>query len=120
MDDEVCEKVKKIFDQLVTESAEDVVVLVEGVRDEQVLRMIGFTGRVLLASRLRSEMGKMPKRVILLLDFDREGLKNMKKLAKKLSSAGVKVDESYHKRLRILKRYGITTVESLRSLLPNS
>ncbi|MEM2238471.1 MAG: hypothetical protein QXK69_11050 [Candidatus Caldarchaeum sp.] len=117
MDDEVYERVKKIFDQLAAESEEDVAVLVEGVRDEQVLRMIGFTGRVLLASRLRNEMGKMPKRVILLLDFDREGLKNMKKLAKTLAATGVKVDESYYRRLRILKRFGITTVEAFRNLL---
>ncbi|MEM2225674.1 MAG: hypothetical protein QXU87_10410 [Candidatus Caldarchaeum sp.] len=120
MDDEMYEKIKKIFDQLAAESEEGAAVLVEGVRDERVLRMIGFKGRVILASRLRGEVERMPKKVILLLDFDREGLKNMKRLAKTLSSAGVKVDDSYHKRLRILKRYGITTVESLRSLLPTS
>ncbi len=119
LDEEFYEKVRRVIDQLVDEPVENVVVLVEGVRDEKVVRMMGYRGKIMLVSRFRKEIEYIkPKKVILLLDFDREGLKNMRKLAKQLSAMGYRVDNTYHNRLRIVKRAGINTVEGIRKLLP--
>ncbi|MEM1943526.1 MAG: toprim domain-containing protein [Candidatus Caldarchaeum sp.] len=117
--EEVYEEVRKILKRLVDESDEETVVLVEGVRDVRTLRKMGFRGRIILQSRLRTELIRVPPttRVILLLDFDREGMKNTARLYKQLTGSGYRVDDSYHRRLRVLKKLGINTVEAIESLL---
>ncbi|MEM2095801.1 MAG: hypothetical protein QXI02_01950 [Candidatus Caldarchaeum sp.] len=117
--EEVYEEVRKILKRLVDESDEETVVLVEGVRDVRTLRKMGFMGRIILQSRLHTELNRVPPttRVILLLDFDREGMKNTAKLYKQLTGFGYRVDDTYHRRLRVLKKLGINTVEAIESLL---
>jgi len=118
-DEELYENFRKVVEGLASETSEKVVVLVEGARDEKVLRLMGYRGRVIYLSRLREKLeaaGELEK-IILLLDFDREGMKNMKKLSMILTSMGYKIDSSYHQRLRPLKRLGINTVEDLQKLL---
>ncbi|MEM0442909.1 MAG: hypothetical protein QXS57_04100 [Candidatus Caldarchaeum sp.] len=119
MREEVYEEVRKTLKRLVDESDEETVVLVEGVRDMRALRKMGFVGRIILQSRLRTELERVPPttRVILLLDFDREGMKNTAKLYKQLAGYGYRVDDTYHRRLRVLKKVGINTVEAMESFL---
>lgn len=120
MREELYEEVRKAVHRLAEESEEDVVVLVEGSRDVRALRMMGYAGRVVQKSRLKAELEDIPTgtRVILLLDFDREGLKNMAKLSKQLAACGYRVDDTYHRKLRVLKHLGVNTVEGIRKLLP--
>ncbi|MEM0383304.1 MAG: hypothetical protein QXV27_00460 [Candidatus Caldarchaeum sp.] len=117
--EEVYEEVRKTLKRLVDESDEETVVLVEGIRDMRALRKMGFVGRIILQSRLRTELERVPPttRVILLLDFDREGMKNTAKLYKQLAGYGYRVDDTYHRRLRVLKKVGINTVEAMESFL---
>ncbi len=118
LDEEFYEKFRKVISQLADEPVEDVIVLVEGVRDEKVVRMMGYKGKIMLVSRFRKEIEYVkPKKVILLLDFDREGLKNRRRLVKELSAMGYKVDTTYHDRLRIVKRAGINTIEGIQKFL---
>lgn len=112
------EEVRKVLDSLVADSSEDVVVLVEGARDEEALRKVGLRGKILHAARAEKELMKMPKpsKIILLYDFDEEGMKAMKRMAHSLTVKGYRVDQTYHKKLRMLKRIGITTVEGIKKL----
>lgn len=113
------EEFRKTLENLVAEAVEDVVVLVEGVRDERALRAAGFLGRIIHVSRFWGELDRMPRprKIILLLDFDSEGIRSMKRVSRLLRQMGYEVDESYHRRLRVLRRFGITTVEALAKLL---
>lgn len=113
------EEFRKTLENLVAEAVEDVVVLVEGVRDEKALRLAGVRAKIVYVSRFREEVEMMPRprKIILLLDFDSEGMKNVKRVSRLLRQMGYEVDESYHRRLRVLKRFGITTVEALAKLL---
>ncbi|MDJ0271078.1 MAG: hypothetical protein QXN23_03260 [Candidatus Caldarchaeum sp.] len=113
------EEFRKTLENLVAEAVEDVVVLVEGVRDEKALRLAGVRAKIVYVSRFREEVERMPRprKIILLLDFDSEGMKNVKRVSRLLRQMGYEVDESYHRRLRVLKRFGITTVEALAKLL---
>lgn len=116
--EEFYEEIRKVLRNLVDESSEEVVVLVEGPRDEQTLRLIGIRGKVLHASRAERVLEKMPRpsKIILLYDFDEEGQKNLRKMSNLLKLRGYRVDETYHRRLRKLKRVGINTVEGIKKL----
>ncbi|BAJ50451.1 conserved hypothetical protein [Candidatus Caldarchaeum subterraneum] len=113
------EEFRKTLENLVAEAVEDVVVLVEGARDEKALRLAGVRAKIVYVSRFREavEMMPRPRKIILLLDFDSEGMKTVKRVSRLLRQMGYEVDESYHRRLRVLKRFGITTVEALAKLL---
>ncbi|MEM0440374.1 MAG: hypothetical protein QXF45_04205 [Candidatus Caldarchaeum sp.] len=119
--EEFYEEIRKVLLNLVDESSEEVVVLVEGPRDEQTLRHIGIRGKVLHASRAEHLLEQMPKpsKIILLYDFDEEGLKNLRKMSNLLKLRGYRVDETYYRKLRKLKRLGINTVEGIKTLMPD-
>ncbi|MCS7110032.1 MAG: toprim domain-containing protein [Candidatus Caldarchaeum sp.] len=116
VDEKFYQEIRKIFDNLVDDSSEDVVVLVEGAKDEKALRMIGVRGKILHASTAEKELMNMPKpsKIILLFDFDEEGEKALKRMAQSLTAKGYRVDQIYHKKLRVLKRVGVTTVEAMK------
>jgi len=72
-------------------------VVVEGERDEQALRALGVKCEILRASGVKrvelvNAISKRRKRVVLLLDHDREGLKIKNALLPLLESEGVKVE----------------------------
>lgn len=112
------EDVRRILENLVADSSEDVVVLVEGMRDEEALRMIGLRGKIIHVSKVEKTLMYMPKprKIILLLDFDEEGINGVKKMSRLLTIRGYRVDTTYHRKLRMLKRVGITTVEGIKKL----
>jgi 5S rRNA maturation endonuclease (ribonuclease M5) len=57
-----------------------------------------------------------PRKIILLMDFDREGVESVRRLEKRLTAYGYRVDTAGHRRLMALKRVGITTVEAMKKL----
>jgi len=94
-------------------------VVVEGVRDEISLRSLGYSGRVVHLRNLNKylETAGDVKKVILLLDFDREGLAMSKRVLKRLTAERVKVDTFYYRSLMAAKRLGVNTVQDLPHLL---
>ncbi|MEM1944483.1 MAG: toprim domain-containing protein [Nitrososphaerota archaeon] len=116
--DSTLEAVRAALEKLCRED-ESAVVLVEGPRDEKSLRAVGFGGRVVHLRALRELVDTLPSsaKVILLLDFDREGRAMTKKVAKMLASEHVKVDLYYYRELSSVKRLGVNTVQDLVSLL---
>lgn len=114
---EVAEEIRAAVEKLRHED-ESAVVVVEGPKDEESLRHMGFGGRVIHLRSLRGFMRAKPSlgKVILLLDFDREGRNMTKRLTKMLTSEHVKVDLYYYRMLSAARRVGVNTVQDLVSL----
>ena len=75
------------------------VVLVEGRRDEAVLRAAGYRGPLIKVKSLGHEARNLGERIsakykkaVLLVDFDREGSKLLRFIRRELSFYGVEVD----------------------------
>ncbi len=102
-------------------------VIVEGRRDEEVLRELGYRGYIAKASsrrgglsefawRIKSLVGRGP--VVILTDFDSEGEEIYERLKREFEGAGVIVDERLRREIwQILRSHSIRTMESARGLL---
>lgn len=87
-------------------------VLVEGKRDAEALRSVGFTG-VLLTIASMAMTREVPRRIIVMTDLDREGGQLASRLSKRLVRQGVDVSLSHRKRLLIASRGVFRHVENL-------
>ena len=97
------------------------VVIVEGQRDVEALRVLGFTGKIVscaqlgvsdseLVSNIASEYGN----VLLLTDFDDEGLTMNQKLTRLFEAQGLKVEIGLRREFRgFMARLGVYAIESL-------
>jgi len=99
-------------------------VLVEGPRDEEALRRLGFKGRVELHSRIgRSDEDLVDglvvssRTVLVLTDFDAEGRAMNRKLTVLLERRGVKVDlwlrRTIGRRMAVLGVYAIEDLDNM-------
>jgi 5S rRNA maturation endonuclease (ribonuclease M5) len=92
-------------------NAEIPCVIVEGRKDKEALKRIGYKGRIIYADRFK----KAEERVVILTDFDKEG----KEVAKKLMrSVGEKnIDKFFRNEFRkILKSIGRDDIQSIINL----
>jgi 5S rRNA maturation endonuclease (ribonuclease M5) len=71
------------------------VVLVEGQRDIEALRMLGYTGTILSLNHLDEWMkaNPPPRKIILLMDFDREGVESVRRLEKRLTATATELTQ---------------------------
>ena len=86
MKEEMVEKIEKVLEEIRELASKGVPILVEGKRDEKVLRTLGVDGRIIKISQqslnvLIDQLHRY-RRVLILTDFDKEG----EKIAKTLSS----------------------------------
>ena len=96
-------------------------VVVEGPRDVEALRRVGFNGRVEVCARfgvsdsdLTESLAREMDSVVLLTDFDEEGRRINRDLTRLLERKGVKVEAGLRRRLgRLMAALGIYTVEAL-------
>lgn len=104
-----------VIEKLKHEADEDTVILVEGQRDKQALQQLGITGRILSLREFRNEVRVYlnAERVILLLDFDEEGVEMYKRVRTRLEQQGFKVEPFYYRRLCEMRRFGVYTVEEM-------
>jgi len=118
MDEELLENVRKVLRSFSDEAEEGAVVLVEGRHDAEALRVLGYMGDILTLSQLDdwTLANPPPRKIILLMDFDREGVATVRRLEKRLTALGYMVDKTGHRRLMALKRVGISTVEAMKNL----
>ncbi len=104
-------------------SSEGVPVIVEGRRDEAALQELAVPGRILcLKARRGSRLDFLERldgfdRVIVLTDFDREGRELRAWLDRELSLLGVKADDTFWRRVKLLSRTDVRSVEELPSFL---
>jgi len=113
------EKLQKLIDRIRYESQEGAVIVVEGIRDRDSLRKIGITGPILcLQNSRKNALGFVEelhdvKEVIILTDFDREGVFLAKRLARILNAGGIPNNLVLWRDLRRLARSDIRSVEEL-------
>jgi len=101
-------------------------IIVEGIRDEDALRRIGYEGWILRLSRTRGVLGlslvirkeHRHEKILILTDFDRRGEELYRKIKNELESVNVKINEKLRIELKkILEKYSLKTIESIKSLL---
>jgi 5S rRNA maturation endonuclease (ribonuclease M5) len=97
------------------------VVLVEGLRDIEALRLMGYVGVIEALSRpgvndfdLADELASKYGHILLLLDFDEEGLNLNNHFTQLLERKGVKVEYGLRKEFsRLMAAIGVYAIESL-------
>lgn len=97
------------------------VVVVEGARDVDALRLIGYDGRVEICSRfsvsepdLAESLAREFASVVILTDFDVEGKRINRHLTRLLERKGVKVEVGIRRHFgRLMAALGIRTIEAL-------
>jgi 5S rRNA maturation endonuclease (ribonuclease M5) len=113
------EKLERLIDQISEESGKGGVIVVEGNRDRDSLREIGITGSILcLQSSRKNTLGFVEglhdvDKVIILTDFDREGVRLAKRLARVLSAERIRNNLVLWQELRRLTRGDIRSIEEL-------
>jgi 5S rRNA maturation endonuclease (ribonuclease M5) len=121
------ERIQRIIDCLVEESARGTPIIVEGRKDVKTLRTLGVKGAILSAktggkSRLDivSEVqGTRTNDVVLLLDFDRRGREWTSFLKEQLEKAKVKPDLTFWNQLHRFAGKELKDIEGLATYLEN-
>jgi 5S rRNA maturation endonuclease (ribonuclease M5) len=86
-------------------------IIVEGKKDEEALRKIGYRGEIVYADNLKKVKGM----VVILTDFDKEGKEITKKLIKTIGEKNV--DKYFRNEVRkILKSIGRNDIQSISNL----
>jgi 5S rRNA maturation endonuclease (ribonuclease M5) len=107
------------MDRVSYESERGGTIVVEGFRDQESLRRMGISGRILcLQSSRKNAVGFVEglhgvRDVIVLTDFDREGVFLAKRLARLLNSQSVHVNLVLWRELRQLTRSDVRSIEEL-------
>jgi 5S rRNA maturation endonuclease (ribonuclease M5) len=99
----------------------DSIVIVEGPRDVEALRRIGYRGRIEVSSKYSvsdsdfvESLARSVTSVIVLTDFDEEGRRIKRDLTRLLERRGVNVEGGLRRRLgRLMAALSIYTVEAL-------
>ena len=113
------ERFQRLLDQISYESSNGSTIVVEGQKDQKSLRSIGISGPILcLQSSRRNIVGfveslTVTKKVIVLTDFDREGVSLAKKLSRMLTAQSLHVNMILWKSLRELTRSEVRSIEEL-------
>ena len=116
---EISESLSLYVKQLKDASRNGALVVVEGKRDLNALRAIGFTGSILMfchnsnLSMLTEEAEKYRK-IILLFDLDKEGRSLTKKAAKLLEGKNNVIDLYFRRKLLKVTRGKVRHIEDLR------
>jgi len=118
---EDCERlaeVEKIIGEMAARAADGAIILVEGRRDRDSLRMLGIEGRIVQTSHetlfvLAEKVATERCDVIVLSDWDERGDEVAKKTEIYMRSNGVAPDCALRKKLKELLKKDIKDVESL-------
>ncbi len=117
------EAVEEIRCLLTALNFENVLVVVEGMRDTRVLRAFGYKGRIFELSgsgggySKLAEVAKSFSRVVVLIDTDRKGEALEEGMKRRLEYAGLNLDFEFRKRLKKAAA-GFTHLEELSRYLP--
>jgi 5S rRNA maturation endonuclease (ribonuclease M5) len=116
------ERLQKLIERVNEESEMGSVIVVEGSRDRESLRIMGVKGTILcLQSSRKNAIGFVEqldgdKNVIVLTDFDREGVSLAKKLTRVLNSQRIHANLVLWRELRGLTRSDIRSIQELPQL----
>lgn len=109
---------KKMIEDL---NKEEAILIVEGKNDIKALKSFGFRGNIMEYRQSLELLNKEEniRKIILLMDFDKEGKRICEKLYNLLSIKGYKVDLHYWRKMNELKKYGLYEIEDIYSYLKN-
>lgn len=115
-------KLKFLIDELIRNSEDGAIIIVEGKNDVKALRMLGVRGEIVTSANCSNAklVDKIKnKNVIILTDWDRRGNDLEKDLITKFSSWGVVPDTEHRKKIFSLVGRTVTSVEDLVKLILN-
>lgn len=113
------ERLQKLIQRVSHESEQGGIIVVEGQRDRDSLRKMGITGTILcLQSSRKNTVGFVEgldagRDVIVLTDFDRQGVFLAKRLARLLNSQRIHANMVLWRELRGLTRSHVRSIEEL-------
>jgi 5S rRNA maturation endonuclease (ribonuclease M5) len=113
------ERLQKLIERISYEAEKGGVIVVEGPRDRESLRMMGIKGKILcLQSSRRNTFGfaeqlDRESRIIVLMDFDRQGVFLANRLSRVLNSQNIHANTVLWRELRSLTRSELRSVEEL-------
>ena len=115
------EKILHVFECLAEESAKGALIIVEGKKDIETLRVLGVEGKIISAKTggksildVVFEVEKCKtKEVIMLLDFDRRGKEWTKRLKQQLERTRIKPNLTFWLELSSLVGKEVKDIESL-------
>jgi 5S rRNA maturation endonuclease (ribonuclease M5) len=116
------ERLRRLIDRVNDEAERGSVIVVEGIRDKESLRVMGVKGTILcLQSSRKNALGfaetlEGEKKVIVLTDFDREGVFLAKKLARTLTSLNIHPNLVLWRELRSVTRSDLRSIQELPTL----
>jgi len=101
------------------------VILVEGPRDVESLTRLGYTGKIVTCAAtnvndydLMTEVSGKYRRVLILTDFDQEGLMLNRRFAEILEHEGVVVEKGLRRMVgRLTAALGVYAIESLDNIM---
>ncbi|MCS7143667.1 MAG: hypothetical protein NZ879_01450 [Archaeoglobaceae archaeon] len=107
------EEILRMIEELKEKSRDGWVIVVEGIKDRNALRMLGIEGEIVIFSGFLSTAERLKgKNVVILTDFDERGIKIEKGLMKVLTGYG-KADVSIKKRIFHYLKKDVTKVEEI-------
>lgn len=110
---------QQLIEQVAFESSNGSTIIVEGQKDRESLRAMGITGPIqCLQSSRQNALGFVEKlgrtrRILVLTDFDHEGISLARKLARHLNAHSLHVNLVIWKNLRELTRSDVRSIEEL-------
>jgi 5S rRNA maturation endonuclease (ribonuclease M5) len=113
------ERLQKLIERVKYEAEKGAVIVVEGPRDRESLRSMGISGKILcLQSSRRNTLGfaeqlEDERSVIVLMDFDREGVFLANRLSRVLNSRKTHSNLVLWRELRALTRSELRSIEEL-------
>ena len=113
------ERLQKILERLKDEAEKGGVIVVEGPRDKDSLKTMGITGEILCIQNSRrntigfAEQLEGKRKVIILTDFDRQGVFLANRLGRVLNSQHIHANLILWRELRGLTRSELRSVEEL-------
>jgi 5S rRNA maturation endonuclease (ribonuclease M5) len=116
------ERLQKLIQRISDETERGRIIVVEGPRDKESLTLMGIKGRILcLQNSRKSTLGFAEQldgegQVIVLTDFDREGVFLANRLARILNSQKIHANLTLWRELRGLTRSELRSIEELPKL----
>lgn len=113
------EELQKLIQRLSDEAENGSVIVVEGVRDKKSLESMGIRGRIVCIQSSRrstfsfAEQLDGEKNVIILMDFDRQGVYLANRLSRVLNSQSIHANVVLWRELRGLTRSDLRSIEEL-------
>jgi len=117
------ERIQRTLEQIIQDSEGGSLIIVEGQRDLDSLRSLGVAGRILCVQSSRRNTFEFAEgidgrhSVIVLMDFDRQGVFLAKRLSRLLNAQGVRANLKTWRDLKQLTRSEIRSIEELPNLL---